>query len=61
MAEIKNDMGPIYMALGILGYTGDLDAAMPRQKREIISGAGNWLGPSWAICGAQKSRYDAET
>ncbi len=26
--------------LGSLGYTGDLDAAMPRQKREVIFGRG---------------------
>jgi len=24
----------------VLGYTGDLDAAMPRQKREVIFGRG---------------------
>ena len=26
--------------LGTLGYSGDLDAAMPRQKREVIFGRG---------------------
>lgn len=26
--------------LGTLGYTGDLDAEMPRQKREVIFGKG---------------------
>jgi hypothetical protein len=26
--------------LGTLGYTGDLDAEMPRQKREVIFGRG---------------------
>lgn len=39
MAEIKNDIGAIDRVLGTLGYTGDLDAAMPRQKREVIFGA----------------------
>jgi hypothetical protein len=31
LAEIKNDIGAIDRALNVLGYTGDLDAAMPRQ------------------------------
>ena len=34
LAEIKNDVAAIDRVLGTLGYTGDLDAAMPRQKRE---------------------------
>lgn len=40
LAEIKNDIGAIDRTLGVLGYTGDLDAAMPRQKREVIFGRG---------------------
>jgi hypothetical protein len=40
LAEIKNDIGAIDRVLGTLGYTGDLDAAMPRQKREVIFGKG---------------------
>lgn len=40
LAEIKNDIGAIDRTLGILGYEGDLDAAMPRQKREVIFGRG---------------------
>jgi len=32
LAEIKNDVGAIDRVLGTLGYQGDLDAAMPRQK-----------------------------
>jgi hypothetical protein len=40
LAEIKNDIGAIDRVLGSLGYTGDLDAAMPRQKREVIFGRG---------------------
>lgn len=40
LAEIKNDIGAIDRTLGVLGYSGDLDAAMPRQKREVIFGKG---------------------
>lgn len=40
LAEIKNDVGAIDRILGTLGYTGDLDAEMPRQKREVIFGRG---------------------
>lgn len=40
LAEIKNDIGAIDRTLGVLGYRGDLDAAMPRQKREVIFGRG---------------------
>lgn len=40
LAEIKNDIGALDRVLGTLGYAGDLDAAMPRQKREVIFGRG---------------------
>jgi hypothetical protein len=40
LAEIKNDTGAIDRTLNVLGYKGDLDAAMPRQKREVIFGRG---------------------
>ncbi len=40
LAEIRNDLGAIDRTLGVLGYTGDLHAAMPRQKREVIFGKG---------------------
>lgn len=40
LAEIKNDIGAVDRTLGVLGYSGDLDAAMPRQKREVIFGKG---------------------
>lgn len=40
LAEIKNDIGAIDRTLNVLGYAGDLDAAMPRQKREVIFGRG---------------------
>ena len=40
LAEIKNDVGAIDRVLGTLGYQGDLDAAMPRQKRQLLFGRG---------------------
>lgn len=40
LAEIKNDVGALDRVLGTLGYTGDLDAEMPRQKRHVIFGKG---------------------
>lgn len=40
MAEIKNDIGALDRVLGTLGYTGDLDAEMPRQKRHVLFGRG---------------------
>ena len=40
LAEIKNDVAAIDRVLGTLGYTGDLDAEMPRQERQVIFGRG---------------------
>jgi hypothetical protein len=40
MAEIKNDITALDRTLETLGYKGDLDAAMPRQKREVLFGQG---------------------
>lgn len=40
LAEIKNDIGALDRTLGTLGYSGDLDAMMPRQKREVLFGRG---------------------
>lgn len=40
LAEIKNDVAALDRVLGTLGYEGDLDAAMPRQKREVLFGRG---------------------
>lgn len=40
LAEIKNDISAIDRTLSVLGYKGDLDAAMPRQKRQVIFGRG---------------------
>jgi hypothetical protein len=40
LAEIKNDVGALDRVLSTLGYTGDLDAEMPRQKRHVLFGPG---------------------
>ncbi|WP_246720941.1 hypothetical protein [Methylocystis sp. H4A] len=40
LAEIKNDIGALDRVLGTLGYTGNLDAEMPRQKRHVLFGPG---------------------
>ncbi|WP_457796069.1 hypothetical protein [Methylocystis sp. S23] len=40
LAEIKNDVAALDRVLGTLGYQGDLDAAMPRQKRQVLFGRG---------------------
>jgi hypothetical protein len=40
IAEIRNDIDSLDRVLGTLGYKGDLDASMPRQKREVIFGRG---------------------
>jgi hypothetical protein len=39
-AEIKNDVDAIDRVLRTLGYTGDLDKEMPRQKHNVIFGKG---------------------
>jgi hypothetical protein len=40
LAEIRNDIDAVDRTLGILGYKGDLDAAMPRARREVTFGRG---------------------
>jgi hypothetical protein len=40
LAEIRNDIGAVDRVLGTLGYSGDLDAEMPRQKRNVLFGRG---------------------
>lgn len=40
LAEIKNDIHAVDRVMLSLGYKGDLDAAMPRQKRDVIFGKG---------------------
>ena len=39
-AEIKNDVAALDRVLLSLGYEGDLDATMPRRKREVLFGTG---------------------
>lgn len=43
MAEIKNDVAALDRVLGTLGYSGDLDALMPRQKVVRLFGQGELL------------------
>ena len=40
LAEIRNDIGALDRTLATLGFEGDLDAMMPRQKRTVIFGKG---------------------
>ncbi len=40
LAEIKNDIGALDRVLRTFEHSGDLDAAMPRQKRHVLFGRG---------------------
>lgn len=40
LAEIKNDIGALDRVLDTLGYEGEFDALMPREKRHVIFGRG---------------------
>lgn len=40
LGEIRNDIDALDRVLGTLGYTGDLDTEMPRQKRHVLFGSG---------------------
>lgn len=40
LAEIRNDIDAIDRTLTVLDYEGDLDAQMPRQKRQVLFGRG---------------------
>ncbi|MGH6922234.1 MAG: hypothetical protein ACRED5_00560 [Propylenella sp.] len=40
LAEIKNDIAALDRTLATLGYKGDLNALMPRQKRDVLFGRG---------------------
>ena len=44
LAEIKNDIKAFDKTLRSLGYKGDLDSIMPRQRRNVIFGQGELLG-----------------
>lgn len=43
LAEIKNDIKAFDKTLRALDYKGDLDAIMPRQRRNVIFGQGELL------------------
>lgn len=43
LAEIKNDIKAFDKTLRVLGYEGELDAIMPRQRRNVIFGQGELL------------------
>lgn len=43
LAEIRNDLQALDRTLATLGYTGDLEAMMPRQKRQVIFGRGELI------------------
>ena len=40
LAEIRNDIQALDRTLATLGFDGDLDATMPRQRRQVIFGRG---------------------
>ncbi|MGU3659086.1 hypothetical protein [Methylobacterium fujisawaense] len=40
LAEIRNDLTALDRTLVVLGHTGNLDEAMPRQKRNVLFGQG---------------------
>jgi hypothetical protein len=40
LAELRNDIEALDRTLRAFGYTGDLDAAMPRARREVMFGRG---------------------
>ncbi len=43
LAEIKNDIKALDKTLRVIGYEGELDAIMPRQRRNVIFGQGELL------------------
>ena len=43
IAEIRNDLLAIDRTLGTLGFKGDLEGMMPRQKRQVVFGRGELL------------------
>lgn len=55
LAEIRNDVAALDRVLGTLGYVGDLDAQMPRHKREVIFGRGELTEQSSTKCEALRS------
>jgi hypothetical protein len=65
LAEIKNDISALDRTLTTLGYEGDLDAVMPRQKREVIFGRGELTRSIMSVLreaeGPMTSRQIAQT
>ena len=49
LAAIKNDIDALDRTLDVLGYDGDLDAQMPRQKRHVIFGRGELTKQVFAV------------
>lgn len=49
LAAIKNDVDALDRTLNVLGYDGDLDAQMPRQKRHVIFGRGELSKQIFAV------------
>lgn len=43
IAEIRNDLLALDRTLSTLGFTGDLEGMMPRQKRQVVFGRGELL------------------
>ena len=43
IAEIKNDLSALDRTLASLGHKGDLDAMMPRARRQVVFGRGDLL------------------
>jgi len=43
LAEIKNDIKAMDKTLRVIGYEGELDKIMPRQRRNVIFGQGELL------------------
>lgn len=43
IAEIKNDLSALDRTLATLGFKGDLEGMMPRQKRQVVFGRGDLI------------------
>ncbi|WP_421855903.1 hypothetical protein [Oricola sp.] len=59
VAKIKNDLDALDRTLGVLGYDGDLDAMMPRQKRHVLFGRGELSRQVSKCCARPESRSQA--
>lgn len=43
LAEIRNDLSALDRTLGTLGFDGDLEGMMPKQRRHVVFGRGDLL------------------